>query len=197
MKITWLEDCEPEFEVGKEVWVRRSAKDETGNAAFQKTIAFQKAIVMAYVATIAKEDFKNEDMVAVVSQYRLNVFNPEELGSCNFLAKDIYKSEEEARRLNELVEIKFSDKKWKEAIGLGPKSDRLDYDDEAELGSCCAAISEIRDALWLCCKNGGMTRQEIEGLQKLLDSHEVATKSMCPTLYKILDAIGVKWDKKE
>jgi hypothetical protein len=178
LTVGWLR--EPKYALGQKVWTN------DGNG-------IDETEVMYHIVKMAEcEDDGAKVTYAVIQRYVLRQFNVD--SDDTYWGEDeIYPSRDEAERLTTKVPVKFSQDDWMAAIGLNSKSDRIHYDEEAELGPCCANISEIRDMLYKCCKDGGLITRDVEALQRMLDNHEPATKSMCPTLYKILKKIGVEW----
>jgi hypothetical protein len=183
IRVEWLR--EPKYALQQKVWIG----DDQG--IDEATVIYH----IARMASLEGEEKGSRVTCAVVQRYALDRFSFKAADGY-FDEMEIYPSKEEAERLTRKVAVEFSDEDWRDAIGLAPGDDRASYDEEAELGPCCANISEIRDMLFECAENKGLIVRDVERLQAMLDGHESATKSMCPTLYKILDAIGVTWKEQ-
>lgn len=177
IQIEWLR--EPKYALEQKVWIGDDQEVD-------------EAEVIYHIVKMASDKGKT---YGVIQRYALNRLNLK-ADDCYYGEEEIYPSKDEAERLTRKVSVQFSDEEWREAIGLAPGDDRSNYDEEADLGPCCAHISAIRDLLFDCAENKGLIVRDVERLQALLDGHEPATKSMCPTLYKILDAIGVTWKEQ-
>jgi hypothetical protein len=126
------------------------------------------------------------------TDYRLCTIN---LDHDNFVdawkRNEFFLSYEDAKAAAVEYPVVVTDEEWVRAIGLCKDDDRTEYEEDCELQSCCAAISNIRSALFKACTEGKLTGVERNELILLLDRHEIPNEK--PILDKILAQLHIVW----
>ncbi len=132
-------------------------------------------------------------LVCYLVDYEGNTFNHSCEGvSFSFKQHELYRNKGVATRNAKFTPIIFTDDEWYTAIGLKKGVKRIYYNEDCDLGPCCGQISDIRDALDVVRKNGGVTARGRRELQSLLNGHEPVTSAI--KLFDILKTIGVVWE---
>lgn len=160
--------AKPKFKIDDLIWVQ--AKD--GPKACR---------VLSYNAKIGGE---NDKLIVVLQSYSVSDYCVDTVHP-----KLAFSSKEEVERAFEIIPVKATDDQWFDAIGMRPETPRLEYDEDCDLGVCCATISNIRDFLAEAMRRGSLYRHEVEELQRLVDSHD---KPGGDALTPILTQLGIK-----
>jgi len=113
--------------------------------------------------------------------------------------------EEQVKKWAEVVSVELSGEDWFKAIGYRPtfeeikesvKSGKFDSEDsleESELGSCCAALADVRTILIKCKENRGLIVWEVECLQSAINGccHDMPEDASI--LANILKQLNIEW----
>ena len=128
------------------------------------------------------------------TDYRLNTVNLDRGND-----EDGWKADEffltYADAKNHAVEysVVASPEEWLTAIGLSGTGteERNQFDEDSELGTCCAIISHIRDILYEVCLTGTITGVQKKKLITAITSHQAPDNT--PVLDKILKQLDIEW----
>jgi hypothetical protein len=151
--------------------------------------------IKGYYCTLFQQDGK---MMLVPTDYRLGLINLSRGLDDGWKRDEFFLSYEEAKAAAVEYQIEATDEEWFKAIGLdnNEHSDRLDYDEECELGPCCAIISGIRNILYQACETGKMDGVTRTALISQLNAHEPPSE-LTPNLDKILAQLHIVWSDKQ
>jgi hypothetical protein len=148
--------------------------------------------VRGYYCTLFKE---GDTHILNPTDYRLSILNLGR-GSLDdgWKRDEFFLNYEEAKAHAVEYTVSATPEEWFKAIGLNGAEDeeRTQFDDECELQSCCATISNIRDILYDVCLTSKITGVTRNSLIKLLETHEPMTNSY-PNLTKILSQMNIVW----
>jgi hypothetical protein len=88
--------------------------------------------------------------------------------------------------------VKLTGAEWDSLVGPEDRSGDLE---SVELGLCCARISCIRDYLFECKRDGGVSCRRRTLLKNMMDGHDpVVGHRDC--LNKLLDQLELEWGKR-
>lgn len=106
--------------------------------------------------------------------------------------RDFYTDAEKAKKASRFLRVKMDDESWKLAIGDREVEDENSpYNIEnCKLPLCCGNISDARDILLYCKKEGGLIVHERNTLAELITAHGLEYESECP-LRKILKQLRI------
>jgi len=159
----------------------------------QKNGAAQTEIV-GYEVQVIKE---NAGLVGVVSNYRLpllvSVRRGEEPNKDNLVKpNEFYTNKNKAEAASKFMQVTADDETWRLAIGDRKiKEEDSPYNiDNCGLPTCCANISEARDILSFCRREGGLIAHERNILADLLTGDGFEYDSRSP-IGKVLSQLGI------
>lgn len=187
MNMKWLR--EPKFKMGQAVWVM-TCRDGKVNV-------WGDQVLRLWVELCKPEDPKDppDQVYGVLRGYVLGCYNMDDRNSL-WPEADLYPDQESAMWNSFFYKVELTEEEWLTAIGPDDRNfeDEEDEELDVELQKCCAQISTIRDILFECRGNGGLTRAGVRRLQRALDNHEPSTSDN-PILSKIFALLGVKWEE--
>ena len=148
----------PKFRIGQAIYVPQKNKPV-------------KATIIAYDAAIHKEHGKLlGEIFGYHIQKSVSVRRGDDSDFTNVICEaDFYDDREKAREASKFLETKLGEEEWRIAIGDRDEEDenspyRLE---NCNLPPCCGNISEARNILLYCKRNGGLivhNRDELTGL---------------------------------
>lgn len=159
----------PQFGLGSHVWVISGI-----NAKESKVVAINFRLI---------DDTGQSNLIC--TGYRLNIYNLD-LGDFSFSPQEVYATEKEARELAQWHPVlELSEIEWAAAIG------NRDFPIElCELPACCGNISDARNILFKCRKDGGLIERDARELKELLGNHSLPLpKKESINLNKILEQL--------
>ena len=173
---------EPRFDIGQTVYV------PTRTGAVQTNIS-------GYEVQVIKQGTK---LVGIISNYRLQqslVVRRGEGADLTDLFKEsgLYVNRAKARIASEFIAVTMDGETWRLAIGdRNEKDENSPYNiDNCGLSTCCANISDARDILTFCKREGGLIVHEQRTLAELLRGHDFKYTPESP-LGKILSQLKIR-----
>jgi hypothetical protein len=176
----WYRGLEPKFKIGQKVYY--VSHDDNCPAAQNRR--WSESNIRSIKVEIAST---NEEELAACTGYSLNAILADNLNSY-----ELYETQEEVEKAVEWFSVvDITDEQWMQLIGdrdltypedyrerfkLERKLEKLQkpwYNfieaesieiEESEIGVCCAGISEARDLLQKCCRQGGLIYRDVKSL---------------------------------
>ena len=162
----------PRFKIGQTVYVPE--KDEA-----------VEATIWAYEAGIFE---KNGNLGGVISGYRIRNFVSVRRGCDSDLTsvireRDFYDDQKKAQEASKFLEVTLDEEAWRIAVGdRKVKDEKSPYNlENCNLPPCCANISEARDILLYCKRNGGLIVHDREELRRnIFHGHDLRYDAQSP-----------------
>jgi hypothetical protein len=162
----------PRFRIGQTIYVPQ--KDEAVETA-----------ILEYDARIGEE---KGNLWGVVSSYHIRNFVSVRRGdNSDFTsvihAGDFCDDQKKAQEASKFLEAKLDEEAWRIAVGdRAVKDEKSPYNlKNCNLPPCCANISEARDILLYCKRNGGLIMHDRDKLKTLLfEGHDFKYNAQSP-----------------
>jgi hypothetical protein len=178
-----IELFKPRFAIGQIIYVPQ--KDEVVSSP-----------ILGYDARIGQEDGK---LLGGITGYHIQNFVSVRRGDDSdftsvIRAGDFYEDQKKAQEASKFLDAKLDEEAWRIAIG---DRDVQDEDspyslENCNLPPCCDEISEARDILLLCKKEGGLIVHDRDELARyLFGSHDFEYDAQSP-IGKVIEQLQVK-----